>query len=68
MPFIGKIGAVEIILIIGIVLLIFGPGKLPGLSRALGQGIKNFKSALSGKDEEQEEEPKKEEAENESSS
>ncbi|HHT46492.1 MAG TPA: twin-arginine translocase TatA/TatE family subunit [Firmicutes bacterium] len=46
----GKIGWLEALLIIGIILIIFGPGKLPGLSRALGQSIKNYKDALSGKD------------------
>jgi sec-independent protein translocase protein TatA len=40
----------EVALIIGIVLIIFGPGKLPGLSRAVGETIRNYKHALSGKD------------------
>ncbi len=60
MPFMGKIGWMEVALIIGIVLLIFGPGKLPGLSRALGQTIKNYKNALSGKDEGKRSEEEKE--------
>ena len=50
MPFFGKIGWMEVILIIGIVLVIFGPGKLPGLSKSVGQAIKNYKDGLSGKD------------------
>lgn len=46
----GKIGWLEVALIIGIIIIIFGPGKLPGLSKALGQSIRNYKDALSGKD------------------
>ena len=46
----GKLGWMEVALIIGIVLIIFGPGKLPGLSRAVGETIRNYKHALSGKD------------------
>ena len=41
----GSIG-IEKLLLIGIVLLIFfGPKKLPELGKALGQGIKEFKKA-----------------------
>ncbi len=46
----GKIGWLEAALILGIILVIFGPGKLPGLSKALGQSIRNYKDALSGRD------------------
>ena len=52
MPFLGKIGWVEVVLILIIVLVIFGPGKLPGLSRSVGQSIRNFKNAIRGKDDE----------------
>jgi sec-independent protein translocase protein TatA len=41
------------LLVIGfIVLLLFGPGKLAGLGQGLGEGIRGFKKALEGKDEE----------------
>lgn len=33
-----------------IALVIFGPGKLPDLGKALGKGIKEFKSATDGDD------------------
>lgn len=52
MPFFGKIGWVEVVLILAIVLIIFGPGKLPGLSRSVGQAVRNFKNGVSGKDKE----------------
>jgi sec-independent protein translocase protein TatA len=50
----GKLGWLEVVLIVGIVFIIFGPGKLPGLSRALGQTIRNYKDGVSGKDEKNE--------------
>lgn len=44
MPF-GKIGIMELVLILVIALVIFGPSKLPGLGKSLGQTISEFKSA-----------------------
>lgn len=43
----GRLGASELILILIIVLLIFGPSKLPQLGRALGKGIGELKSHAS---------------------
>jgi sec-independent protein translocase protein TatA len=37
-----------LIFILLIVLIIFGPGKLPDLGRSLGKGLREFKDALSG--------------------
>lgn len=51
----GKIGITEIIFILAIILLLFGPSKFAQLGKSVGEGIKNFKSAV------KEEEPKKEE-------
>lgn len=42
----GLFQPMHILLIIGIALLIFGPSKFAGLGKGLGEGIKNFKSAL----------------------
>jgi len=42
----GKIGPLELLVILGIALLIFGPSKLADLGKGLGEGIKNFKSAV----------------------
>ena len=36
----------HLLLIFGIALLLFGPSKLAGLGKGLGEGIKNFKSAM----------------------
>lgn len=42
------IGFNELILIFFIVLILFGPGKLPDFGKAIGRGIKEFKRAQSG--------------------
>ncbi len=42
----GKIGVPEILLLLALALLIFGAGRLSELGRGLGEGIRNFKSAL----------------------
>ena len=39
--------------ILVIVLIIFGPGKLPDLGASLGRGIKEFKSSVRNEDEEE---------------
>ena len=43
---IGKLGVPELLVIFAIALLIFGPGKLADLGKGMGEGIKNFKSAM----------------------
>jgi sec-independent protein translocase protein TatA len=43
---IGKLGLPELLLIAAIALLIFGPSKLADLGKGLGEGIRNFKSAV----------------------
>lgn len=42
-----NLGWTEILLIGGIALLIFGPSKLPGLGRSMGEAIRGFKKGLS---------------------
>jgi sec-independent protein translocase protein TatA len=44
-------GMGELLIILVIVLLIFGAGKLPGIGDALGRSIRNFKRASKGEDE-----------------
>jgi sec-independent protein translocase protein TatA len=49
----GKIGVPELLVILGIALLVFGPTKLPGLARGLAESIRNFKQAMrEGEDDE----------------
>ena len=42
----GKIGIWEILLIVGIALLLFGPSKFASLGKSIGEGLRNFKSAI----------------------
>ena len=51
----GMPGHGEIWVLLAIILIIFGPKNLPKLASAMGQAIKNFKSGMSGVDEEIEE-------------
>ena len=46
----GKIGPLEIVLILAIVLLLFGGRKIPELMRGMGKGIKNFKDGMKEED------------------
>ena len=48
MPF--GVGPVEIIIVLVIVLLIFGPKRLPDLGRSLGSGMREFKESVTGQD------------------
>ena len=43
------LGAPELIVILVVALLVFGPGKLPEIGGALGKGIKDFKKAIENK-------------------
>mgnify|MGYP001591142247 CR=1 FL=1 len=51
-------GIWEIILILVIILIIFGVGKLPQVGSAIGKGIRSFKKAQSGEDEDEEKKKK----------
>lgn len=44
-----NIGATEIIIVLVIVLVIFGPKRLPQLGRSLGRGMREFKDSVTGK-------------------
>lgn len=43
----SNIGFTELIIIMLIVLLLFGPKKIPELAQSIGKGIKEFKKAMS---------------------
>ena len=53
-----NIGPMELAIVLVIVLLIFGPKRLPGLGKQLGSGMREFKDGITGnkdKDEDEEE-------------
>lgn len=45
---IGSIGPWELILVLAILLIIVGPGKLPGVGKAIGKSIVEFRKAKDG--------------------
>ena len=47
-------GPLEIVILLVIVLLIFGPKRLPDLGRSLGKGMREFKDSVTGKDDDDE--------------
>jgi sec-independent protein translocase protein TatA len=51
----GNIGPTELIIVLVIVLLIFGPKRLPGLGKQLGTGMREFKDSITGKDKDDDE-------------
>ncbi|MFW6195127.1 MAG: twin-arginine translocase TatA/TatE family subunit [Chloroflexota bacterium] len=52
MPF--RLGPMEITLILLVVMILFGVGRLPEVGAGLGKGIKEFRNGISGKDSEAE--------------
>ena len=57
---IGGIGVPELLIILVIVLIIFGAGKLPEIGAGIGKGIKNFKKATKDVDlDDEDKEPEK---------
>ena len=58
------IGMPELLIILVIILIIFGVGKLPEIGSALGKGIRNFKKSVNENNEIANKETKKEEEKN----
>ena len=50
----GRFGIWEIVLILVIILIIFGVGKLPQVGNAIGKGLRAFKRGQSGEEDEEE--------------
>jgi sec-independent protein translocase protein TatA len=53
-------GWLEIVVVLVIVLLLFGPGRIGKLASEMGKGLHNFRKGINGEDEEEKENSKKE--------
>ena len=51
MPF--GIGVTEILILLLVALLVFGPKRLPEMGRSLGRGMREFKESIQGKDDDE---------------
>ena len=50
-----NVGPLEIVVILIVALIVFGPKRLPELGRSAGKGIREFKNSVTGKDEDDDE-------------
>lgn len=55
----GDFGLPELLIILVIILLLFGPGRIGKIAGEVGKGIRNFRDGMSGKDEATQEAPPK---------
>jgi sec-independent protein translocase protein TatA len=54
-----NVGPLELIVVLIIALVIFGPKRLPELGRSMGKGIREFRGSISGKGDDDDEESSK---------
>ena len=47
----GWLSPWELLILLAVVLLVFGPKRLPEMGRSLGKGMREFRNSLTGKDE-----------------
>jgi sec-independent protein translocase protein TatA len=45
----GFIGVPELLILLAVLLLIFGPKRIPEMSRSLGRGMREFKDSVTGR-------------------
>jgi sec-independent protein translocase protein TatA len=57
MNFLRDFGLPELLIILVIIVILFGPGRIGKVAGELGKGIRSFKDGLGGKKDEQEESP-----------
>ena len=53
----GNIGPLEIIVVLIIALIVFGPKRLPELGSSLGRGIREFRNTVTGEKSDEDDEP-----------
>ena len=49
-----KLGTTELLIILLVVIIVFGPTQIPKLTKMFGKSVKNFREGISGDDKEQE--------------
>ena len=54
----GNIGWQGAIIILIVLLVVFGPKRLPEMGRSLGRGMREFKDSITGKDDDDDDEPR----------
>lgn len=54
-----NVGPLELVVVLIIALVIFGPKRLPELGRSVGKGIREFRSSVSGDNDDEDESPSK---------
>ena len=54
----GNVGPLEIVIVLIIALIVFGPKRLPELGRSLGKDIREFRGSLGGDDDDDDSRPK----------
>ena len=59
--FIQGIGPLELIIVLVVVLLIFGPKRLPALARSAGAGLRELKASIGSRDDDDEPSPRDDE-------
>jgi sec-independent protein translocase protein TatA len=63
MGFLRDFGLPELLIILVIIVILFGPGRIGKVAGELGKGIRSFRDGLSGKEDEKKDENKDEEKE-----
>jgi sec-independent protein translocase protein TatA len=63
MSFLRDFGLPELLIILVIIVILFGPGRIGKVAGELGKGIRSFKDGLNGQKDEQEESPEEKKAE-----
>ncbi|WP_437671743.1 twin-arginine translocase TatA/TatE family subunit [Sorangium sp. So ce131] len=58
----GRLGPLEIALLIGLALLLFGAGRIADIGKGIGEGIRNFKKGIRDDEEEAKQLPSKTDA------
>ena len=54
-----KFGVMELLIILAVVLILFGPSQIPKLTKMFGKSVKNFKDGMAGEKEDAPEQPSK---------